>query len=604
MSNPLLERILTQQILHSQRRPIVVQGQAPTQLTATGCVLGATVVANGHSVTAVAVALRLASDPDWTAQQTFLCVLTGGTHAATLTDLTPAASYLWRPFATDSTGHATTGPVLAFSTPPLPTLTTDAVTAILGTTATAGGSVLSSLSPPSARGVTYGEFSLPTLATALFTNDGTGPGAFISSLTALDPDKTYYVRAYATSAEGTGYGPEVTFTTLPPPTVTTGVVSDLGPFGATVAGAFVTTVGDPATYGVAYATSPNPTLFSDHTTEGSGPSGTFSSVLTWLTAGTTYYARAYAFNSAGVTYGVDVSFTTLPQPASSAIVVPITVFDDTSASVDGSYSNPALLNVTGSGVVYSAVEMDPTKADSVVSNVAGSPTTLFTYTLPLTELSPTTTYYVRTYVEVDGVATYHVGPSAVLLTLATATTTAPASSITQTSATVAGTYAGTGVTESGVAYSTSTGPLAAGPKVVNAGGASFSLVLPSLTAYTTYYARAYAQTTAGVAYGQEVVFQTLPALAAVTTAAVSAVTVNSATTGGSFTGDAVLSSGVVYSLTDPPTLADTVEPNFSNSSPFGSNLVGLLETTTYYVRAYASNVSGTSYGASLSFTTL
>ncbi|MEO6833817.1 MAG: hypothetical protein ABI169_16540, partial [Chitinophagaceae bacterium] len=42
---------------------------------------------------------------------------------------------------------------------------------------------------------------------------GAGTGAFSSNLTGLDPNKTYYIRAYATNSSGTAYGNEVSFTT-------------------------------------------------------------------------------------------------------------------------------------------------------------------------------------------------------------------------------------------------------------------------------------------------------------------------------------------------------------------------------------------------------
>jgi len=45
------------------------------------------------------------------------------------------------------------------------------------------------------------------------TNDGSGVGTFISSLSNLITNKTYYVRSYATNSIGTSYGNEVSFTT-------------------------------------------------------------------------------------------------------------------------------------------------------------------------------------------------------------------------------------------------------------------------------------------------------------------------------------------------------------------------------------------------------
>ena len=68
--------------------------------------------------------------------------------------------------------------------------------------------------------------------------------------------------------------------------------------------------GNPATaLGVCWSTSPNPTIADNHTTDGSGE-GLFTSQMTGLTAGVTYYVRAYMQNSAGVFYGEERSFMT------------------------------------------------------------------------------------------------------------------------------------------------------------------------------------------------------------------------------------------------------------------------------------------------------
>jgi len=62
--------------------------------------------------------------------------------------------------------------------------------------------------------------------------------------------------------------------------------------------------------GVCWSTSPNPTIANSKTTDGTG-TGVFTSSITGLTVGTTYYIRAYATNSAGTNYGNQVSFASL-----------------------------------------------------------------------------------------------------------------------------------------------------------------------------------------------------------------------------------------------------------------------------------------------------
>ncbi len=94
-----------------------------------------------------------------------------------------------------------------------PALTTTAVTSVTVNTASAGGSITAEgTSAVTARGVCWGTAADPTIANSK-TTDGTGIGAFTSSITGLSPATLYHVRAYATNNEGTAYGADVTFTT-------------------------------------------------------------------------------------------------------------------------------------------------------------------------------------------------------------------------------------------------------------------------------------------------------------------------------------------------------------------------------------------------------
>ncbi len=100
-----------------------------------------------------------------------------------------------------------------WSGPAFATLTTDEVTNITATTATSGGNITDDGGGNILeRGVCWSTDPNPTISDSK-TSDGTGTGTFISDLTGLTPNTTYYVRAYATNW-GTGYGNEVSFTTL------------------------------------------------------------------------------------------------------------------------------------------------------------------------------------------------------------------------------------------------------------------------------------------------------------------------------------------------------------------------------------------------------
>ncbi|MEI7981839.1 MAG: FISUMP domain-containing protein, partial [Bacteroidota bacterium] len=102
----------------------------------------------------------------------------------------------------------------ATTTSTTPTVTTSSVINIAQTSATSGGDVISdSGSPVTERGVCWNTSQNPTISDN-FTTDGAGIGAFTSSITDLEPNTFYYVRAYATNSLGTGYGNEVSFTTL------------------------------------------------------------------------------------------------------------------------------------------------------------------------------------------------------------------------------------------------------------------------------------------------------------------------------------------------------------------------------------------------------
>ena len=101
----------------------------------------------------------------------------------------------------------------------LPVVTTTAVGNITINSAATGGTVTSDGgSPVTARGVVWSTLQNPIVSLTTKTVNGSGTGSYISSITGLVSNSTYYVRAYATSSAGTAYGSELTFKTLSTPT--------------------------------------------------------------------------------------------------------------------------------------------------------------------------------------------------------------------------------------------------------------------------------------------------------------------------------------------------------------------------------------------------
>lgn len=190
-------------------------------------------------------------------------------------------------------------------------------------------------------------------------------------------------------------------------------------------------------------------------------------------------------------------------------------------------------------------------------------------------------------------------------------TTTEVSNISTTYVVTGGTISSDGgatVTARGVCWNTTGTPVISDSHTSNSTGTgTFTSIPNTLTAGTTYYLRAYATNTAGTAYGSAVSFTTLSAKAVptVTTTAASSIMAIYAKSGGAITawgGDSITSKGVCWNTTGTPTISDSLTNNGSGLTSFTSTLYPLMEATTYYVRAYATNGIGTGYGDVVTFT--
>jgi uncharacterized protein (TIGR02145 family) len=527
-----------------------------------------------------------------------------------ITGLVEGTTYHVRAYATNKAGTAY-GEEITFTTPvtQVATLSTKEIVNITLVAALSGGIITNDGGAQiTGRGICWSTTENPTIESS-HTSDGAGAGEFSSNISDLAEGTVYYVRAYATNNKGIAYGNQVTFTTTAAqtPTIITKDVTGITYTTAISGGDVPSDGGAPITVkGICWSTSENPTLSNSHTTDGSGTES-FTSNMTGLVEGTTYYVRAYAMNSKGTAYGNQISFraATANLPVLTTRTIGEITF--TSARSGGDITEDGGAPITAKGICWNTHE-DPTINNSLTSDGEG----IEGFNSLMPGLSAGTTYYVRAY------ATNRIGTaygnqqtfttSAAVLP---AVTTAPASEITYTTAKSGGEVTNDGgspVTAKGICWGTTENPLVTGNHTTNGTGTgTFISNMTGLSEGTTYHIRAYATNSVGTAYGEEVTFSTVRiGMAQLSTTSISSVTETAAVSGGNITsngGSAVSARGICWSTSPNPTTADFTARTGSGSGSFTSNLSGLTGGTVYHVRAYATNGAGTSYGEDLTFIT-
>ncbi|HOW38937.1 MAG TPA: VCBS repeat-containing protein [Bacteroidales bacterium] len=158
----------------------------------------------------------------------------------------------------------------------------------------------------------------------------------------------------------------------------------------------------------------------------------------------------------------------------------------------------------------------------------------------------------------------------------------------------------------GICWSTTQNPTISDSKTSDGSGIGvFTSSITGLSPGTTYYFRAYATNSVGTTYGNQMTTFISAIMPLISTSPISYTTENSATGGGNITeagGSPVTSRGLCWSTSMDPTINDSKTSDGSGIGTFNSSITGLTAGRLYYVRAYASNSVGTSYGATMTLT--
>lgn len=190
----------------------------------------------------------------------------------------------------------------------VPKVTTALPEGITATSFTSGGTVTSDEgSSVTERGIVWNSSDD---ATEHEVRIGSGTGSFSAMISNLSSNTSYYVRAYAKNASGTGYGENQSVRTEKGvPTLKTDPIMTANGFWKTQ-GHIVNDGGATVTnYGVCWATHANPTIADQ--SSGGFITSTFSfDGYLYLSTNNTYYVRSFATNSYGTGYSNEVTCTT------------------------------------------------------------------------------------------------------------------------------------------------------------------------------------------------------------------------------------------------------------------------------------------------------
>ncbi len=419
-----------------------------------------------------------------------------GTFNTALTGLAPGTPYYFQAWANGN--GFTFGVILSFTTASTPpSVVTDAATGITTSAATLNGHTTSLGTATSVTlGFLWGTSSTLSGASNDTVGTQTATAAFLDALTGLASGTTYYFEAWA-NGQGFATGSILSFTTaVAPPVVHTNGASGITTTAAVLNGA-TSSLGTAATITVGFLWGTSSTLLG--ATNASAGSQTapysFSTSVTGLTSGTTYYFEAWA-NGNGFAVGSILSFTTSTAPTPPSVATnAASGVATTAATLNGATSSLGTAASVSVGFLWgtSATLAGATNVSAGTQTAAGS------FSAALMGLTAGTTYYFQAWANGNGFAT---GSILSFATTAAApvppsVTTAAASGTTTTAASLNGNLGSLGSASTvtvGFLWGTDSG--LAGATNVTVGTqtsvGAFTQALSGLTPGMTYYFEAWA----------------------------------------------------------------------------------------------------------------
>ena len=430
-----------------------------------------------------------------------------GPYSTILTNMALSSLYYIRAFASNVVGLVY-GNELTYLTHTVPTLSTNAISAITTRSAWSGGSIQNvGGGVLSTYGITFNTAPEPFVyQNSTLTGVGT-LSSFVREMSSLLFSTTYYARSYAITTVGVGYGEELSFTTMEASTPTVSTIALVGAANARTAatgGAIPDDGGATITQrGVVWDVNPSPTVdLSTQQIDVFGGTSPFIANISTLSTNTLYYARAYASNAVGVTYGQDVSTLTNDFPALSTTEISTNI-GSTTATALGYIVSTGRTAITSYGFAFSFLST-PTVLNSTIAG--NGPTAAYTATI--STLQPGSNYYIRSFgSNAVGISYGQETLFSTLATIPTVSTVSTSSFLAGGSSLVIASLLNTGgrdVTRRGLIWGT-TSSLAVSTTREELGLFStglFSLYATGLASTSTYYMRAYAVNTIGSGYGQ------------------------------------------------------------------------------------------------------